>query len=97
VSSSQPSPESLVRRLRELADKRQREAARESRIVAQGLLGAAEGYRALADALERQPSLTSLQSKSLARIGKDGAKPRDAAPRNNSIDRSKDAMSRGDV
>jgi hypothetical protein len=52
-----------VKRLRALADKRQKEAAREGRLAAQGLLGAAEGYRALADALERQPSLSWLQPK----------------------------------
>ena len=61
--SSNQSPESLVKRLRALADKRQKEAAREGRLLAQGLLGAAEGYRALADALERQPSLSWLQPK----------------------------------
>ena len=62
ISSSQI-PESLVKRLRALADKRQKEAAREGRLTAQGLLGAADGYRALADALERQPSLSWLQPK----------------------------------
>lgn len=61
--SSNQNPESLVKRLRALADKRQKEAAREGRLLAQGLLGAADGYRALADALERQPSLSWLQPK----------------------------------
>lgn len=61
VFSSEQDPESLVRRIRALADKRQKEAAKERRAVAQGLLGAAHGYRALADALERQPSLPWLR------------------------------------
>jgi hypothetical protein len=66
VISSKSTPESLVKRLRALADKRQKEAAREGRLIAQGLLGAADGYRALADALEQQPSLSWLQPKPAA-------------------------------
>jgi len=80
VISSQQSPESLVKRLRELADKRQKEAARESRLIAQGLLGAAEGYRALADALERQPSLALLQPKVTDHPGQGAPVSRNAAP-----------------
>ena len=59
--SSEQSPESLVKRIRALADKRQKQAAKESRVVAQNLIGAAHGYRAIADALERQPSLPWLK------------------------------------
>jgi hypothetical protein len=62
VFSTEQSPESLVKRLRALADKRQREAVKERRSVAQGLIGAAHGYRALADALERQPTLPWIKS-----------------------------------
>ena len=60
--STEQSPESLVKRLRALADKRPKEAAKERRAVAQGLMGAAHGYRALADALERQPTLPWIKS-----------------------------------
>jgi hypothetical protein len=81
VISSSQSPESLVKRLRALADKRQKEAAREGRLVAQGLLGAADGYRALADALERQPSLSWLQPKSPKSAPKDAFASREAAVR----------------
>ena len=62
VSSNQ-NPQSLVTRIRALADKRQKEAAREGRVVAQELLGAANGYRAIAEALERQQALANLFSK----------------------------------
>jgi GTP-binding protein len=62
VFSTEQSPESLVKRLRALADKRQKDAAKERRSVAQGLMGAAHGYRALADALERQPTLPWIKS-----------------------------------
>ncbi len=73
--SSNQSPESLVKRLRALADKRQKEAAREGRLLAQGLMGAAQGYRALADALERQPSLSWLQPKASNPV------PKEASPK----------------
>ena len=83
VISSKLNPESLVRRLRALADKRQKEAAREGRLIAQGLLGAADGYRALADALERQPSLSWLQPKPAANDDKatfkDTAEPKNSS------------------
>jgi hypothetical protein len=81
VISSNQSPESLVKRLRALADKRQKEAAREGRLLAQGLLGAADGYRALADALERQPSLSWLQPKSPNPASKAVPASREAAAR----------------
>ncbi|MGZ5841402.1 MAG: hypothetical protein ACXWJ8_05640 [Xanthobacteraceae bacterium] len=64
--SSEQDPQSLVERLRELADRRQKAAAKERKLVAQGLLGAANGYRALADALERQPTLPWMQPHDLA-------------------------------
>jgi hypothetical protein len=70
-----------VKRLRALADKRQKEAAREGRLVAQGLLGAADGYRALADALERQPSLSWLQPKPQNTGHKDASARWDKGPR----------------
>jgi hypothetical protein len=57
VISSRQAPESLVQRIRALADKRQKEAAKEGKVVAFNLMGAAKGYRAIAEALERQPSL----------------------------------------
>jgi hypothetical protein len=63
VISSSQSPESLASRLRALADKRQKEAARENRVIAQGLIGAAHGYRAIADALEQQPELPWLRTR----------------------------------
>jgi hypothetical protein len=81
VISSNQSPESLVKRLRALADKRQKEAAREGRLIAQGLLGAADGYRALADALERQPSLSWLQPKLPNPVSKEAPARRDARAR----------------
>ena len=64
--SFEQTPESLVQRIRALADKRQKDAAGERKVVAQGLLGAARGYRALADALERQPTLPWLRPSGLA-------------------------------
>jgi hypothetical protein len=74
VIESEQKPESLVERLRELADRRQKAAERERRRGAQNLLNAANGYRALADALERQPSLSWMQPRSVAaRMA--GAKP----------------------
>jgi hypothetical protein len=86
VISSNQSPESLVKRLRALADKRQKEAAREGRLLAQGLLGAADGYRALADALERQPSLSWLQPKSPNPAPKDALARWEAAARGSEND-----------
>jgi hypothetical protein len=62
VISSQQSPESLARKLRALADKRQLEAAREKRATAHALIGAASGYRAIADALDKQPEFPWLAS-----------------------------------
>ncbi|HVG50628.1 MAG TPA: hypothetical protein VM867_03240 [Xanthobacteraceae bacterium] len=61
---SQQNPESLVKRLRALADKRQKEATKERKVIAQTLMGAAHGYRQLADALERQPTLPWIKSSS---------------------------------
>ena len=46
----------IARRVRSLADKRQREAARASRKVRAQLTAIASSYRALADELERDPS-----------------------------------------
>jgi hypothetical protein len=66
VAESEQKPESLVERLRELADRRQKAAERERRRTAQNLLNAASGYRALADALERQPSLSWMQPRGVA-------------------------------
>jgi hypothetical protein len=86
VISSNQSPESLVKRLRALADKRQKEAAREGRLLAQGLRGAADGYRALADALERQPSLSWLQPKSPSPAQKDAPARRETAARGSKND-----------
>ena len=64
--SSEQTPESLVQRIRALADKRQKEAAKERKLSRRDLLGAASGYRALADALERQPTLPWLRPSGLA-------------------------------
>jgi hypothetical protein len=66
VTEFEQRPESLVERLRELADRRQKAAARERKMVAHGLLNAASGYRALADALERQPSLPWMKPRDVA-------------------------------
>jgi hypothetical protein len=72
VISSDQNPESLVRRIRALADKRQKEATRERRGIAHELLGAADGYRAIADALERQQALArSLAQKGAAKDSSD--------------------------
>jgi hypothetical protein len=46
----------IARRVRVLADKRQREAARSSRKVRAQLTKIATSYRALADELEREPT-----------------------------------------
>jgi hypothetical protein len=88
VISSEQDPQSLVERLRELADRRQKAAAKERKLVAQGLLGAAHGYRALADAIERQPTLPWMQPRDLAaRMGsaRSGRKAEDS-PANTAAD-----------
>jgi hypothetical protein len=63
VISADQKPQSLIQRLRWVADERDRQAAAaSSRFIARGLQGAAEGYRALANALEQQRLTTERAS-----------------------------------